>query len=100
MTMDLQSSALVLHMVLCVGLWYSVFCRAVREDKSVLPAIRLAFAFLGGAALLALVAPLVWGWHPDPVTLLLLLAMLVVQLVTARHWRHGVPGQYLNDGGV
>lgn len=97
MVVDWKTGGLVLHVLLCASLWYSVFCRAVREDKHVKVVVRLAFALLGMAALCAMVAPLVWGWRPDPVTLLLVLSMVVVQFVTAAHWRGGVPQQYVKD---
>ena len=67
MVADLKTGGLVLHVLLCAALWYSVFCRAVREDKHVKVVVRLAFALLGMAALCAMVAPLV-GVEPTVVS--------------------------------
>lgn len=89
---------LVIHVALCVALWYSVFCRAVRSDRTVRLDVRLSMFLLGAVALLLMLAPFRWDWRPDWLTVLLLLAIVVVQGVTAAHWRDGVPEAFLKPG--
>lgn len=94
----MMHALLVVHTALCVALWYSVFCRAVRSDRTVRLDVRLSMFLLGAVALLLVLAPFRWGWQPDGFTVLLLLAIVVVQGVTAAHWRHGVPDAFVKPG--
>lgn len=80
------------HVFLCLALLYSQFCRAVKTDHTTKMPILLAFYFLTVAVVFLLFAPvIVPDWRPSPDFILFLLAVLVVQAVTAVHWRHGVP---------
>lgn len=77
-----------------LGLLWSLFCRASHTSKgNTRRDIRWAFAFLGVVSILATVLPF-WGYDPDPFAITLLVAITVVQLTTAYHWRRGVPDQF------
>lgn len=89
--------SLFMHELLCVALFYSVFCRAVQSTTAVKLDVRLAFFLLGGVALAGIVAPLAWAFVPDAWSLALLSSIVLVQVVTALHWRHGVPVVFLFD---
>ena len=82
---------LIAHELLCLVLIVTVFCRAVRMDDTVRMDVRLAFFLLGAVACLGVPAPWVWGLYPNPFTLLLLGGIALVQIVTSRYWRTGVP---------
>lgn len=85
----------LLHEALAWALFYSVFCRAVRLNCSAGRDVRLAFWLLGIAAIAAVAAPIQPGWRPDGLTLILLAAFALVQIVTARYWCNGVPSRFL-----
>lgn len=99
---------LVLQTLLALGLAASCVCRLVKMDAQTIREIRLAFWFEALAALLVLGAPampILWhqfcqwspGTTPTFIWLLLLLAGLFVQIVTARHWRAGVPRHFMES---
>jgi len=67
----------------------------VMSDASVHLDVRFAFFCLGGSAIFGMAAPLVWGFKPGGFSLLLLGSVVLVQVVTARHWKHGVPAMFL-----
>jgi|GEM_PF-1834923 len=85
---------LVAHTALCLVLIAGVIRRAVMMSEDVMIDVRLAFVLLGAVALFGLVAPLVLCWEPDPVSLSLAGSIALIQHVTARHWRYGVPVHY------
>lgn len=88
----------LIHVILSLTLLYSQFCRSVKTDCNTRPGILAAFYLLTGAAILSLFAPLVLpGWRPSLETIALLFAITVVQAVTSRFWRSGVPGSFVND---
>lgn len=91
---------LVSHELLCLALLYSVFCRAEKSCDNVRADVRFAFFVLGMVACAGMVAPLAWGFIPDLFGLCLLAAMTVVQLVTAHHWKAGVPDRFYKPGCV
>lgn len=79
---------------LLAALGYSLFCRSTHTTKrNTRRDIRWSFAFLGAITIVAAVAPL-FGYDPDALTILLVAGMTIVQLVTAFHWRRGVPGAF------
>ena len=81
--------------VLCFALLYSVFCRAVKIDKTTLTSLKLAVWVMGLVAILGIGAP-VYGWEPDVISMLLVIALLCMQSATAAHWVHGVPDQFVD----
>ena len=88
----------LIHVVLSLALLYSQFCRSVKTDCNTRPGILAAFYLLTGAAILSLFAPLVLpGWRPSLETIALLFSITVVQAVTSKFWRSGVPGSFAND---
>lgn len=91
-----MTAAVVAHELLCAALFYSVFCRAVRTDAQVKADIRLAFFVLGSVALMGMAAPLAWDHQPSGFDLALLGSIVLVQVITARHWRDGVPEHFLH----
>lgn len=80
--------------LLCGALFWSVFCRLVRTSRTTRLDVRLALVSVGAAALAGVGAPL-YGWAPDPVTLAIVGAVTLLQLVMAHHWRAGVPRQFV-----
>lgn len=95
-----SSVLLFLHEALCLVLWYTIFCRSVKTDKRVRADVRAAFVLLGYVALAGVVAPLAWAWEPDAWGLALLAAIVILQLVTAADWAHGVPDRFINPDHV
>ena len=77
-----------------LALFYSCFCRASHTSKANTKRdIRWAFTYLGVMALLSVLAPF-WGYDPDGFTVALLVAITIVQITTAHHWRRGIPAQF------
>ncbi len=89
------------QMLLGAALAWSCFCRLVRTDADTKREIRWAICFEAGSALLVMGAPVLPilmdnNWWPPLTTpwwtwLALLAAAAAVQVVTATHWRYGVP---------
>jgi len=90
---------LIVHEFLCLALVYTVFCRSVDMNLSALLDVRLAFFFLGVVACLGIPAPLAWGWLPDAFSVALLFGIVLVQVITARHWTHGLPEVFCKHPG-
>ncbi len=80
--------------LLCMALLYSVFCRLVHTSKTTRLDVRVSIFGLGLASLVGIGAPL-YGWEPDVVALCITTATVAMQLVAARHWRKGVPEQFV-----
>ena len=88
---------IIAHEILCFMLFYSVFCRAVRMDRSTRADIRLVLQVLGTVSAIGIAVPLHWRtWTPDWFTLSLLASITALQLVTAWHWKRGVPERFIN----
>ena len=86
---------IMLHELLCFALFYTVFCRAVRMDRSTRLDIRIALQVLGTVAAVGIAVPVHWpAWRPDWWTLALLTAITGLQLITAHHWTRGVPAVF------
>lgn len=81
--------------LLCASLLWSVFCRSVRTDTTTRLDVRLALWFMGTASLVGMAAPL-YGWTPDRITMLIVASIALLQVVMARHWRHGVPRHFIH----
>jgi len=88
---------LALHEILSIALFYTCFCRAVKTNHTVRKDVLAAFWLLGVVSCIAMFAPLAFGWQPDAVSLSLLASVLIVQIVTASHWRNGIPEDFLID---
>lgn len=87
---------LIVWEALCIALFWSIFCRSVKVNQTTKLDVRLALWGVGIASLAGLGAPL-YGWSPDYVTLVIVLAIVIMQLVMAQHWRHGVPIHFVRD---
>lgn len=98
----------IVQMVLALSLAVSCFCRLVRTDAETIREIRLGIWFEGVAAGLVAGAPILpwlmpdvakWepGMTPRWIWLTLLVAATSVQIVTARHWKHAVPGAFQKE---
>lgn len=88
---------LALHEILSIALFYTCFCRAVKTTHKVRKDVLAAFWLLGVVSCIAMFSPLVFGWTPDAMSLALLASVLIVQVVTASHWRDGIPKDFLID---
>ena len=97
----MTTSLVILQMLLAAALAHSCFCRLVRTDSETIREVRLAIWFEAMAAGLVLGAPVMplmlpdadWdaGTTPTWIWMVLLLAAALVQIVTSRYWRGGVP---------
>ena len=76
--------------ILCVALFWSVFCRSVLLNTTAKTSIRLAVWVVGLASLMGMAAP-VYGWKPDLVSTLMLASFVFMQVVMAQLWHGGVP---------
>ena len=84
-----------LHEVLSAMLFITCFGRALKTNRHVRRSILVAFWYLGIVAVVSMFVPIAFQWRPDFVSISLLLAILGVQIVTAGHWRHGVPKEFV-----
>lgn len=85
----------ILHEALSAMLFITCFGRALKTNRHVKRSILIAFWYLGIVAVVSMFAPIAFSWTPDFLSLSLLLAILGVQIVTAVHWRHGVPKEFV-----
>lgn len=91
---------MIFNCTLAMGLFWTCFCRVVRTDNNTEPAVRAAFCVLASVALAVGVAPFgllspLIRVETIPITQVLLLAGIVlVQGLTARYWRDGVPPHF------
>lgn len=90
-----MTASVVAHEVLCIALFYTVFCRSVSTSAKVKADVRFAFFVLGVVACMGMVAPVAWAYEPHPFALALLAAVVLVQIITAHHWSNGVPEQFV-----
>ena len=90
-----MTAKLILWELLCVALFWSVFCRSVRTDRTTKLDIRIVLLLVGLGSLLGLGAPL-YGWEPDSVTILIIASIVSMQVVTAQHWARHVPEQFVD----
>lgn len=91
---------IAIHELLCFALFYSVFCRAVRMNKTTRHGIRVVLTVIGMVAAIGMAVPLQWAnWTPDWFTLALLASITALQLVTAYHWGRGVPDRFVSTKG-
>ena len=97
----MNTSLVILQMLLAAALVYSGFCRLVRTDSETIRVVRIAIWFEALAASLVLGAPVMplllpeadWepGTTPTWIWLVLLLAAALVRIAISRYWRGGVP---------
>ena len=80
--------------LLCAALFWSMFCRSVWVDQTTRLDVRLAVWLVGIASLVGLGAPL-YGWVPEIVTMIIVGSVVVLQVVMAKHWHHGVPWHFI-----
>ena len=91
---------ILVHELLCLALFYSVFCRAVRMDKSTRYDIRIGLQVLGTVAAIGMAVPVHWpSWRPDWFTLAMEASITLLQAITAHHWINGVPNRFVNPLG-
>ena len=74
---------------------YASFCRLSMTSRKTITTLRISICLLAATALLAMVAPFVWGWAPDPMHAALLTALALHQVVTRKTWQHGVPEWFM-----
>lgn len=103
----MKTVMLTVQAAFAVILMYSCFCRLVRTDEETHREIRWAILFEFIAASMVLGAPVIpmmirqvsWTAWTTPwwIWLALLIAATLMQVVTARYWRHGVPHDFQKD---
>ena len=82
-----------LQCVLAGFLAVTCFCRLRTTDAYTVDAIRHAFALLATVMLAIVVSS--FFVHADPLLILALIGIAVVQGVTAAYWREGVPHHFV-----
>ena len=82
-----------LNTIICAVLFYTCFCRLVRTSRDTERGVRLAFCVLLTASFVCMAAPFVpcLAYRPQGPALFIEAAMAIVQALTARYWRDGVP---------
>lgn len=93
-----MNAAMIAYELLCAALFYTVFCRLTRANNQTRRLVRLAFMVMGTVSAMGMAAPLVWGAHPDWMTVALLASFLMVQIVTSIYWQEGVPIAFRRGG--
>lgn len=99
--MTLDNFMLAVHVVLCLSIFWSCFCRQTHSNQhTTRPQVRAVFWLLAVAALVLGIAPWaqsLWRWppyYPSWPELGMLAAIALVQLATAHYWRKGVPASF------
>jgi len=85
---------LTIWYLMMLALLWSVFYRSAMSDRRTKFCIRLGLTGVACAALVGIGAPL-YGWVPDAVVTIIVLAIVYMQITFARFWEQHVPGQYL-----
>ena len=85
---------LTIWYLMMIALLWSVFYRSALADKRTRFCVRLGLTGTAASALVGMVAPL-YGWVPDAVVAVIVLAIVYMQVTFARFWEHHVPGQYI-----
>lgn len=70
---------------------YACFCRLTKTTRATFTTVRFTIWALAACSMLAIVAPLLWGWRPDLMHAAILAAVAMYQVATRRTWQHGVP---------
>ena len=83
-----------IYVAACGVLGYTGFCRLVHIDQGTRPTVRVAMVSLTVAAVAGLFAVGFWNYRPQWPGAAMACAMAVVQVVTSRAWRGGVPAAY------
>lgn len=107
----MKTGMLAMQMALGAFLFWSCFCRMTKTDRDTHREVRWAFLFKGacsgilaGAPLLPILMPREATWPayttPTWVWLTFLLSVAIVQVVTAHHWRDGVPREFQRGSAV
>ena len=86
----------IAHEVLALALFWTCFSRAIKTSaETTRLSVIVAFWIMGLAAVAMIAAPIVIpGWVPDPVSLLFLASVVIVQWVTSGLWKDGLPCQF------
>lgn len=92
-----MNALLIAHELACAALFFSVFCRMLKTSTRTRVPVRMAFWLLGTVAVAGMAWP-VLGWPLPWFGVLLCLAIVVVQSVTAYYWSRGVPRQFIKGG--
>lgn len=102
MKLTMQEMLLIMQLGMALTIGWSCLCRVSKMDGDTRREVRWAMVFqafaagvLLGAPFLPVLMPLDFSYPalttPDAVWVLLLVSIVVVQLVTAKYWREGVP---------
>lgn len=79
---------------LMIALLWSAFYRSAVTDKRTKFSVRLGLTGLAAGALVGMAAPL-YGWQPDYVVTVIVIAFVYMQIAFARFWSKRVPEQYI-----
>ncbi len=87
---------LVLHAAICAAVWWSIFCRAAKSDRTIHRSVRSAFTLLSFAVFYAATAPFIDAREVLSSQIVLAASIGLLQMVTSRFWKHGTPPQFTN----
>ena len=85
----------VAYLVACGAIFWSAFCRLVLMHGATQRRVRAIFVLLGGAAGFGVASVLFGGHAPDLIETVMTCSYALVLIVSAAHWRRGVPTEYL-----
>lgn len=85
----------VAYLVACGAIFWSAFCRLVLMTPATQPRVRGMFVLLGGAAGFGIASVLFGGHVPDLIEVVMTASYALVLVVSAAHWRRGVPREFL-----
>lgn len=91
----MMTAMMLLWEFLCLALFWAVFCRSIRVDKTTRLDVRLALWLVGLASLVGIGAP-IYGWTPNLITLIIVGSVVILQAVMARYWGDGVPERFVD----
>lgn len=83
------------YLVACGAIFWSAFCRLVMMTPGTKRRVRAMFVLLGGAAGFGIASVLFGGHVPDLIEVVMTGSYAAVLVVSAVHWRRGVPREYL-----
>lgn len=85
---------MVMHVAACFALFYNCFCRLVKTNDDTVPSVRAGFMLVATASAVLLASPWLWGLQTSWLVVAHVGSVSVLQSITSRYWRSGVPCQY------
>lgn len=93
-TIDTALILLSSHVAFCTVLFYNCFCRLTKTNDDTEPAVRAGFMVVAVSSAVLGASPWLAGFTPSWVSVAHTASITVLQGITSRYWRLGVPCQY------